>query len=73
MVAPLKYLSYFWRILDMLLINYEVNVILTWSKNYVLTDIITKYAEGDNPAIAALKKCNITIKDTALYVPVITL
>ena len=73
MVAPLKYLSYFWRILDMSLMDYEVNVILTWSKNYVLTDIITKYAEGYNPAIAALKKCNITIKDTALYVPVITL
>ena len=34
-VIPLKYLSNFWRSLDISLINCEVELILTWSKNYV--------------------------------------
>ena len=32
-IAPLKYLSNFWRTLEMPLINCEVNLILTWSSN----------------------------------------
>ena len=36
-VVPLKYLSNFWRSLDKPLINCEINLILTWSKNCVLT------------------------------------
>ena len=32
-MVPLKYLSNFWRTLDMPLINCEINIILTWSKN----------------------------------------
>ena len=34
-VVPLKYLSNFWRILGMLLINIEINLILTWSENCI--------------------------------------
>ena len=34
---PLKYLSNLWRTLEMPLINYEVELILTWSENCVLT------------------------------------
>ena len=37
-VVPLKHLNHFWRTLDMPLINWEVSLTLTWSKNYVLTD-----------------------------------
>ena len=33
-LVPLKYLSNFWRTLEMPLINCEVELILTWSKNY---------------------------------------
>ena len=33
-IVPLKYLSNFWRTLEMPLINCEVELILTWSKNY---------------------------------------
>ena len=33
-MVPLKYLSNFWRTLEMPLINCEVELILTWSKNY---------------------------------------
>ena len=51
-VIPLKHLSNFWRSLNIPLINCEVELILTWSKNCVLADMTTKNA-GDNPAIVA--------------------
>ena len=58
-IAPLKYLNNFWRTLEMLLINCEINLILTWSKDCVTTNSISagKFA----------------INDTKLYVPVVTL
>ena len=37
-MVPLKYLSNFWRTLEMPLINCEVNLILTWSLTCVITD-----------------------------------
>ena len=37
-MVPLKYLSNFWRTLEMPLINCEVNLILTWSSTCVVTD-----------------------------------
>ena len=40
-VVPLKYLSNFWRTLDMPLINCEVSLTLTWSGSFALTDITT--------------------------------
>ena len=61
----------------MLLINCEINLILTWSKNCVLTDIITQAASPNvDPAIPAINApTNATFKitDTKLYVSVITL
>ena len=38
-VIPLKYLSNFWRGLDIPLINCEVEIILTWTKNCILADM----------------------------------
>ena len=35
-MVSLKYLSNFWRILEMPLINYEMNLILTWSDKCLL-------------------------------------
>ena len=35
-MAPLKYLSNFWRTLEMLLINCEVELILTWPAGCVI-------------------------------------
>ena len=61
-MVPLKYLSKFWRTLEMPLINCEVNLILTWSSNCVL--IATAIHNQ-----AALFE----ITDTKLYVPVVTL
>ena len=71
--VPLKYLSNFWKILDMPLINCEESLTLTWSKNCVLTDITTTDAQRDNPVIAAPISATSKIKDKKLYVPVVTL
>ena len=58
-IIPLKYLSNFWRTLEMPLINYEVNLILTWPKDCVITN-----ATGEG---------KFAITETKLYVPVVTL
>ena len=61
-MVPLKYLSNFWRTLEMPLINCEVNLILTWSSTCVLVSTNTA---NRNAAFA--------ITNTKLYVPVVTL
>ena len=38
-VVPLKYLSNFRRTSDMRLINYEIELVLTWFKNCVITSM----------------------------------
>ena len=53
LVILLKYLRYFWKSLNIPLINCEVELILTWSKNCVFADMITRDAEDDNPAFVA--------------------
>ena len=57
--VPLKFLSNFWRTLEMPLINYEINLILTWSENGVIS--------------SATRTTKFKITDTKLYVPVVTL
>ena len=37
-MVPLKYLSNFWRTLEMPLTNCQVNLILTWSLKFVVTN-----------------------------------
>ena len=61
-MVALKYLSNFWRTLEMPLINCEVNLILTWSSTCVL---IATGVQNQNATFA--------ITDTKLYVPVVTL
>ena len=39
-ILPLKYLSNFWRTLGMPLVNFEINLILTWSSTCVTTNSI---------------------------------
>ena len=70
-VIPLKHLSNFWRSLNIPLINCEVELILTWSKNCVLADM-TVDADAD-PAIVAPSGATFKLKETKLYVPVVTL
>ena len=64
-VISLKYLSNFWRSLNMPLINCEVELILTWSKNCVLADMTV----ANNPPTGL----EFQTKTQKLYVPVITL
>ena len=61
-MVPLKYLSNFWRTLEMPLINCEVNLILTWSSTCVLI------ATSNPNQVATFK-----IDDAKLYIPVVTL
>ena len=70
-VIPLKHLSNFWRSLNIPLINCEVELILTWSKNCVLADMTVDVAA--NPNIVAPTGLEFKITDTKLYVPVVTL
>ena len=70
-VIPLKHLSNFWRSLNIPLINCELELILTWSKNCILADM-TVDAAG-NPAIVATTGLELKITDTKLYVPVVSL
>ena len=77
-VVPLKYLSNFWRTLDLPLINYEMNLILTWSENCVLTSKATRDAvtpQGGNLSVTRVNNpTNAIFKfNTKLYVPVFTL
>ena len=72
-VIPLKHLNNFWKSLNMLLINCEVELILTWSKNCVLADMTVRDSQGGNPAIVAPTELEFQITDTKLYVPVVTL
>ena len=59
------------------LINCEVNLIWTWSENYVLTDIITQAADPNaDPAIPAtntLKNATFKVKDAKLNFPGVVL
>ena len=58
-MVPLKYLSNFWRTLEMSFINCEVNLILTWSSTCVIAD-----SKGAG---------RFAITNTKLYVSVVTL
>ena len=70
---PLKHLSNFWRVLNVPLINCEVELILTWSKNFVLPDMTVRVAQDRNPAIVAPSGATFKITDTKLHVLVVTL
>ena len=60
-MAPLKYLSNFWRTLEMPLINCEIKLVLYWSAIYVII-----YTNVDNQVPT------FTITETNLYVQVVT-
>ena len=61
-MVPLTYASNFWRTLEMSLINYEINFMLTWSVNCVVS------ANADTNQAATF-----AITDTKPNVPVVTL
>ena len=69
LAVPLKYLSNFWRSLEMPLINCKIESKLKWTKHCVLSP-------NGNDNVNDIDNANdiiFTIKDTKLYVPVATL
>ena len=58
-IVSLKYLSTFWRTFEMPLINFEINLILTWSEKCVLSN--------------DTKATTFGMTDTKLYFSVVTL
>ena len=78
LTIPLKYLGNFWRISNILLINCEVSLNLSWTDKCVL---LSKYKrDAPNPqtnlptvAIDSPDGATFKITDCKLYVPVVTL
>ena len=67
--VPLKYLSNFWRSLEMPLINCKVELSLKWIENCVQTT-----AEiGANADATGADSATLEVTDVRLYVPVVTL
>ena len=60
-MVPLKYLINFWRNFELPLINCEINPILTWSANYVISNA------------AANQETTFAITNKKIYVLVVTL
>ena len=73
---PLKYLSNFWRSLNITLVNCEIELILTWL-NFVLIIKATREANYcANPIVCKIdnpEDATFQITDTKVYVPVVTL
>ena len=67
--VPLKYLSDFFRSLEMPLINCKIHLKLNWNNNCVMHGADT-YAGGDN---VNNRETTFKITSTALYVPIVTL
>ena len=63
LVVPLKYISNFFRSLEMPLVNCKVDLELTWTKDCVISS-----ADAAANTVVAFK-----ITDTKLYVPIVTL
>ena len=60
-MVPLKYLSNFWRTLKLFLVNWKVNLYLTWSVSGIIKCSIADQAP------------TFVIINTKPYVPVVTL
>ena len=72
LAIPLKYLSNFWRALNIPIISCEVSLELKWNK----TCVITSHQIGvnlDGRNTAAPTGATLTINDCKLYIPVVTL
>ena len=79
-VGPLKYLSNFWRSLDLPLINCEIELDLKWIKNCVISEISRTFRAVNpnaNPVgyqvETATTGATFQIKNAKIYVSVVTL
>ena len=63
--VPLKYLSNFWRLLEMPLINCKFELSLNWTENCIVT--LNPNANNN------INRATFTIANAKLYVPIVTL
>ena len=70
-----KHLSNFWKTLNIPLVNCEIELILTWSKNCALADMTVRATRNkdDPPTTVAPTGLEFQITGTRLYVPFVTL
>ena len=74
----LKHLSDFWRYLDFPLVNCELNLYFSWSKECIISEISKTAAVAANPInpaepAMATNCTTLQTNSTKLYVPVVTL
>ena len=81
-LVPLKYLSKFWRSLDLSLINCEIEIDLPWPKDCILSEIsitpevlVNPVANPHTNQVPPTQPSGVTlqINSVMLYVPVVTL
>ena len=78
-VVPLKYLSNFWRTLDLPLINCEIELNLSWSRYCVISEIstVSRAVPNTDPVrcevTTTINSATFQINNAKLYVPVVTL
>ena len=75
LAIPLKYLSNFWRALNIPLISCEVSLELKWNKNCVITSSEERQVDAEPPVVRDNSPTGATlaINDCKLYIPVVTL
>ena len=66
-VVPVKYLSKFWRSLDLSLINCEIEFHLSWSRYRIISEI------SRTAAVTRNSNANPPVLNAKFYVPVVTL
>ena len=78
-VVLLKYLSNFWRTLDLPLINCEIELSLSWSRYCVMSEIstVSRAVPNTDPVryevATTINSATFQINNAKLYVPVVTL
>ena len=79
-VVPLKYLSNFWRSLDLPLINCEIELDLRWERNCIITEASRTFRAVDPNAgpvvyelVTEITGATFQINNVKLYIPVVTL
>ena len=75
LTIPLKYLSNFWRALNIPLIGCEVSLELKWDKNCIITSLEQRQVDVGPPVARdnAPTGATLAINDCKLYVPAVTL
>ena len=79
-VVPLRYISNFWRSLDLPLINCEIEFDLLWARNFITTEISRTFRAVNpttNPVVyqvtSQIAIATFQINNAKHYVPVVTL